>query len=149
VIAPGVGALLDCEGFEVGVCVVGVDVAGGVVVGVAVVVVGAAAVVAGTVVFGAVGEPVFVAVGEGAVVAVVGAVVGVVVTPLFATVKFPRRLEVVPFDQVSIARMLCDPSVSFVVSYGSAVPSAAAPAKSNGGSVSVRAGGFVRREPSR
>jgi hypothetical protein len=129
--------------------VVGVDVAGGVVVGVAVVVVGVAAVVAGTVVFGAVDEPVFVAVGEAAVVAVVGAVVGVVVTPLFATVKFPPRREVVPFHHVSTTLMLWDPSASFVVSYGTAVPSPAVPAKSKGGSVSVRTGSFVRVELSR
>ena len=74
----------------------------------------------------------------------VGGVLGGVVTPL-ATVKFPRRLEVVPSDHVMTALMLCDPSASFVVSYGVAEPSAAVPAKSYGGSVSVRRGGSVRR----
>jgi hypothetical protein len=115
VVAPGVGAVLDCEGFEVGVCVVGVGVAGGVVVGVAVVVVGAAVVVAGALVVGAVGEAVFVGVGE-AVVVVVGAGLVVGATPLLATVKFPRRREVVPFDHVSTTLMLWDPSASFVLS---------------------------------
>jgi hypothetical protein len=86
---------------------------------------------------------VVVVVGDGAVVIVaVGVVVDVVVTPL-ATVKFARRLEVVPSDHVSTTRMLCDPSASLVVSYGTAVPSAAVPAKSKGGSVSVRTGGFI------
>jgi hypothetical protein len=145
VVAPGVGAVLDCEGFEVGVCVVGVGVAGGVVVGV--VVVGAAVVVAGAVVVGAVGEAVSVAVGEAVVVVGAGLVVGA--TPLLTTVKFPRRREVVPFDHVSTTLMLWDPSASFVVSYGTAVPSSAVPAKSKGGLVSVRTGGFVRDELSR
>jgi hypothetical protein len=123
--------------------VVGVEVTGGAVVGVAVVGVGAAAVVAGTVVFGAVGEPVFVV---GAVVGVVGEALGDAVAPLLATVKFPRRLDVLPFDHVSTARMVCDPSASLVVSYGSAVPSVAVPEKSKGGSVSVRVGCCVRDE---
>jgi hypothetical protein len=86
-------------------------------------------------------------VGAGAPVAVVvGEAVGVAVTRPFATVKVPRRLEVVPCDHVSTALMLCDPSASFVVSYGSAVPSVAVPAKSKGGPVSVRVGILVRRE---
>src|SRR5215211_4033016 len=94
-------------------------------------------------------EPAIVAAGAGAAVVVaVGAAVGVVVTPL-ATVKFARRLEVVPSDHVNTTLMPCDPSASFFVSYGSAVPSAAVPAKSKGGSVSVRTGGFVRHELSR
>jgi hypothetical protein len=92
---------------------------------------------------------VVVVVGVGSAAGVVGAVVGVVVVPLLSTAKFPRRLEVVPFDQVNTTRMLCDPSVSFEVSYGSAVPSAAVPAKSKGAVPSVRTGGFVRRELSR
>ena len=54
-VALGVGAVLGCEGVEVGACVVG-----GARVGVAVVVVGAAVVVGGTVVVGAVGEAVLV-----------------------------------------------------------------------------------------
>jgi hypothetical protein len=132
---------------DVGVCVVVAGV-GGAVVGVAVAVVGAVVGVAGTVVFGAVGEAVFVAVGE-AVVDVVGEAGGVVVAPLLATAKFPPRREVVPFDHVSTTLMLWDPSDSFVVSYGTAVPSSAVPAKSKGGSVSVRTGGFVRDELSR
>jgi hypothetical protein len=130
---------------------VGADVVGAVVVGA--VVVGAVvvgAVVTGAVVTGAVvtGAVVVGAVVVGAVVVVaVGAVVGVVVTPL-ATVKFARRLEVVPPD-LNTTRMLCDPSASFVVSYGTADPSAAVPAKSKGGSESVRTGGVVRHRLSR
>ena len=119
-VAPG--AVLDCEGFEVGVCVVG-----GAVVGVAVVVVGAAAVVAGTLLLGAVGDPV---VAVGAMVGVGSEAVGIAVAPLLATVKFARRLDVLPFDHVSTAWMVCDPPASAVVSYGSAVPSVAVPAKS-------------------
>ena len=145
-VAPGVGPVLDCEGFEVGVCVVGVDVASGVVVGVAVLVVGAAAEVAGTVVFGAVGEPVL---AVGGVVGAVNEALGVAVAPLLATVKFARRLDVLPFDHVSTARMVCDPPASLVVSYGSAVPSVAVPAKSKGATVSVRMGGFSRCGSSR
>jgi hypothetical protein len=122
-------------------------VAGGAV-GVALVVVGAAVVVGGTVVVGAVGEAVFVAVGD-AGVEVVGEAVGVPVAPPLAIVNVPRRLDVLPFDHVSTALMVCDPSASFVVSYGSAVPSAAVPAKSNGGLVSVRTDGSVRHELSR
>ena len=103
VVALEVGAVIGCEGFDVGVCVLGVGMAVGVA---AVVVVGAAGVV-GTVVVGGVGEAVFVAVEEA---------VGVAVAPLFATVSFARRLDLVPSDQVSTARMVCDPSASFVVS---------------------------------
>jgi len=56
-----------------------------------------------------------VVVGDGAVVIVaVGAVVDAVATAL-ATVKSARRLEVVPSDHVSTARMLCNPSASLVV----------------------------------
>ena len=73
----------------------------------------------------------------------------VCVAPLLETVKVPRRLEVAPSDHVMTALMVCDPSASFVVSYGIAEPSAAVPAKSYGGSVSVRTGGSVRRRPSR
>jgi len=36
----------------------------------------------------------------------VGDVVGVAVAPLFATVKCPRRLEVLPFDHFSFTRMV-------------------------------------------
>ena len=61
-VALGVAAVLGCEGSDVGVCVGGVAVTGGVVVGVA---------------------------------------GGVAVAPLLATVKSPRRLDLVPSDQVS------------------------------------------------
>jgi hypothetical protein len=102
VVALELGAVLGCEGFDVGVCVLGVGTAGAAVVGLAAaVVVGAAEVV------GAVGEGVFVAVGE--------AVGDVVASPL-ATVTLPRRFDLVPSDQVSTALMVCDPSASFVVS---------------------------------
>jgi hypothetical protein len=103
VVALEVGVVLGCEGLVVGVCVVGVGMAVGVA---AVVVVGAAGVL-GTVVVGAAGEPVSVAVGEA---------LGVAVAPLLETVSFPRRLDLVPSDQVSTALMVCDPSASFVVS---------------------------------
>jgi hypothetical protein len=138
----GTGSVVDAVGaVVVGAVVVGAEVVGG-----AVVVVGGA----GAVVVASGAGAVVLVVGDGAVVVVaVGAEVGVVVTLPLATVKFPRRLDVVPFDQVSTTRMVWDPSESFVVSYGSAVPSAAVPAKSKGGSVSVRTGGVVRRELSR
>jgi hypothetical protein len=99
-------------------------------------------------VVGAADAAVFVAVGE-AVVDVVGVAVGVAVAPPLATVKFPRPLDLVPSDHVSTTLMVCDPSASSVVSYGTAVPSPAVPAKSKGGSVSVRRGGVVRRRLSR
>jgi hypothetical protein len=124
-----------------GGAVVVVVVAPAVAVGLGAVVVGAGAVAVG---FGAavgvVGAAVAVGVGEG---------VGVVVTPLLSILKSPRRLEVVPFDDLSTTLMVCDPSASFMVSYGSAVPSAAVPAKSKGGFVSVRTNRFVRLELSR
>jgi hypothetical protein len=103
---------------------------------------------AGAVLVAAGARAVLVAAGARAVLVVpVGAAVGVV-TPL-ATVNFARRLEVVPSDHVRTTVMPCDPSASLFVSYGTAVPSAAVPAKSKGGSVSVRTGGFVRRRLSR
>jgi hypothetical protein len=120
----------------------------------------AAVVGAGDVVVGVAVGPTPAVVGAGDVVvgvavgptpAVVGAgdvVVDVAVTP-FATVKFARLLEVVPSDRVNTTLMLCDPSTSFFVSYGTAVSSPAVPAKSNGGSVSVRRGDFLRHELSR
>jgi len=123
-------------GADVGVGVVGADVVGG------------AVVVGGRTGAVVVASAVVVAVGAGAVVVAVGAVVGVVVAPL-ATVKFARRLELVPSDHVSTALMRCDPSASFFVSYGTAVPSAAVPAKSKGGSVSVRTGRVSRQRLSR
>lgn len=151
-------AVVDAVGaVVVGAVVVGADVVGGAavvvvgaeVVGGAVVVVGGAGAVVVVVVGGAAAVVVVAGVGAAVGAVVVGAVLGVVVAPLLATLKFPRRLDVVPFDQVSTTRMVWDPSESFVVSYGSAVPSPAVPAKSKGGSVSVRTGGFVRRELSR
>jgi hypothetical protein len=93
--------------------VVGTRVA--VVVGAAVVVVGAE--VVGTEVVGAaVVVPsgacaVVVVVGVGAALEVfVGALLGVVVTPLLAIVKFARRLDLLPSDQVSRTLMLWEPS---------------------------------------
>jgi hypothetical protein len=83
-----------------------------------------------------------------AVVDVVGEAVGVAVAPLLATVKYPRRLDLVPSERVSTTLRRCDPSASFVVSYGTAAPSTAVPARSKGGSVSVRTGSALRR-PSR
>jgi hypothetical protein len=125
---------------------VGADVVGGAVVlggGAGAVVVGGAVVV-----FPGAGAMVVVP-GAGAVVVVaVGSVVGVVVTPL-ATLNFARRLEVVPSDHVNTTLMACEPSVSCFVSYGTAVPPAAVPAKSKGAALSVRTGGFVRLELSR
>src|SRR5215212_1793446 len=53
----------------------------------------------------------------GAVVAAVGAVVGVGFTPPLWTLKCPRRVEVVPSDHFSTARMVCEPSASLEVSY--------------------------------
>jgi hypothetical protein len=94
---------------------------------------------------------VVVGVAVGATAAVVGVAdvaVDVAVTRL-ATVKFARLLELVPSDRVDTTLMLCDPSASFFVSYGTAVPSAAVPAKSKGGSVSIRTGDFLRHELSR
>jgi hypothetical protein len=133
-----VGAEVVGGGAEV---VVGAEVLGGALV----VVGGGAKVVVGAEVLGGA----LVVAGVGAVVVVVGAGAAVGVTPLLATVKFPRRLEVLPSDHVSTTLMLCDPSASFVVSYGSAVPSAAVLAKSKGGLVSVRTGGSVRDGSSR
>jgi hypothetical protein len=59
-----------------------------------------------------VGAVAVVAAPDGAVVVVVG---GAGVSRL-ATVTFPRRLDVVPSDQVSTAPIVCDPSARFVVS---------------------------------
>jgi hypothetical protein len=56
-----------------------------------------------------------VAVAGSVVVSAVG-VVGGAVGPLLATVGSPRRLDVVPSDQVSTALMVCDPLARFVVS---------------------------------
>ena len=150
---------------------VGVAVAGDVVVGVVVVVVeavvdtragavvvvvgaGAVVVVVGAgavVVFAGAGAVVVIA-GAGAVVVVVGAGavavviagegVDVVVWSFFRTLKRPRRVEVVPSVHVITARMVCVPSASFAVSYARALPSAAVPARSKGGFLSVRTGGL-------
>ena len=87
-------------------------------------------------------------VGDGSVgsgVVAVGVGEGVVrgVVPLLMMVKSPRRLEVWPSDHFRTALMVCDPSGSFVVSYGTAVPSAAVPARSKGAALSIRMGCFV------
>ena len=128
-------------------------------VGAAVVVVGGATVGVGSLVVvdvaaGSVGEALSVgeavSAGVGEAVSVgVGEAVGVVGTPLLAIVKFARRREVVPSDQVSTTLMVCDPSASLLVSYGRAVPSAAVPARSKGAAFSVRTGVFLCHEPSR
>jgi hypothetical protein len=142
VVALGTGVVL---GFDVGSCVVGAvlgDV-GSCVVGAVLGDVGSCVVGA---VLGEVGSCVVGAAGADgvALVDVVGKAVGVAVAPLLATVKRPRRLEVLPSDHLSTARIVCDPSASFVVSYGRAVPSAPVPAKSKGGPSAVRMGGTVR-----
>jgi hypothetical protein len=86
-------------------------------------------------------------VGEGALVVVVvgfglGAVLGL------ATWKVAvRTAELRPDRRTAV--MLCDPLVSFAVSYGFARRSAAVPAKSNGAVVSTRIGGRVRPGSSR
>jgi hypothetical protein len=131
----GAGSVVDAVGAVVGgAVVVGADVVGAA----AVAVMGGAVVVAGD------AGAVVVVVGVGAAVgAVVGAVVGVVVASLLATLKSARRLDVLPSAHVSTTRMVWDPLESLVVSYGTAVPSAAVPARSKGGSGSVRTGGFV------
>jgi hypothetical protein len=121
------------------VVVVGADVVGG-----AVVVAGGAGSVVVAVAVGSVAGGVVVGSVVGGVV--VGSVVGVEVAPMLATLKSPRRLEVVPSAHVSTTRMLCEPSASLVVSYGRAVPSAAVPTRSNGADLSVRIGRFVRRD---
>src|SRR5215217_228217 len=130
-----------------------VQVLGDVAVAVGADVVGGAVVVGGgtgAVVVAAGAGLVVVAAGAGAVVAAVGAVVGVGFTPPLWTLKCPRRVEVVPSDHFSTARMVCEPSESLEVSYARAVPSAAVPAKSKGACLSVATGGrFVRRALSR
>jgi hypothetical protein len=99
-----------------------------------------------------VGSEVAVEVAVGSEVAV-GTVVGgglEVGASSLLTVNSARLLEVAPFDQVSTALIPCEPLTSFVVSYGSAVPLAAVPAKSNGGVVSVKVGRLgSHRVPSR
>jgi hypothetical protein len=82
-------------------------------------------------------------VGSGVVAVGVGEGVVCGVVPLLMMVKSPRRLEVWPSDHFRTALMVCDPSGSFVVSYGTAVPSAAVPARSKGAALSVRMGCFV------
>jgi hypothetical protein len=115
-----VGALVAVGGLVRGLIVeAGAGVVGAVVVAGAVLV-GGAVVGAGAVVVGA------------EVALAVGAAVGVGVVPLLATLNFPRRLDLVPSDHVSPTRMRCDPSASFEVSYGSAVPLRAVPTRSEG-----------------
>ena len=127
VVAVGAGAVV-----VVGALVaVGGLVVGGLIVEAGAVVVGAVVVAGAVLVGGAV-------VGAGAVVVgaevalAVGAAVGVGVVLLLATLNFPRRLDLVPSDHVSPTRMRCDPSASFEVSYGSAVPLRAVPTRSEG-----------------
>jgi hypothetical protein len=78
-----------------------------------------------------------------------GLLVGGVVVPSLSTVKSARRTEVPPYDHVSTAVMVCDPSASFVVSKGYAEPSLAVAAKSKGGRFSVRTGDPDLSESSR
>jgi hypothetical protein len=136
------GGVVDEVGSAVAVVAAVVVGAGAVVVVVDVgaVVVGAGSVVGAVVVGSVVGV---VVVGSEAGAVVVGEVVGTV-PPSLATVKSPRRLDVVPSAHVSTTRMVCDPLASFVVSYATAVPSAAVPAKSKGAARSVRTGGLPR-----
>ena len=75
--------------------------------------------------------------------------VGAGVALSLSTVKVARRLEVLPLRHVQTTLIVCDPSTSFVVSYGRALPSTAVPARSNGGTLSVRAGALVCRRSSR
>jgi hypothetical protein len=72
--------------------------------------------------------------------AVVVLVVGVGVTPSLSTVKAARRMEVARYDHVRTAVIVCGPPTSFAVSKGFAEPSLAVPAKSKGGTTSVRTG---------
>ena len=65
-----------------------------------------------------------------------------------STVKTARRLEVLPPRQVKTTLIVCDPSTSFVVSNGRAVRFRAVPARSNGRTLSVRAGALVCRQSS-
>jgi hypothetical protein len=74
--------------------------------------------------------------------------VGAGVTLSLSTVKAARRLEAVPSRQVKTTLIVCDPSTSFVVSYWRAVRSLAVPARSNGGTLSVRAGALVCHQSS-
>jgi hypothetical protein len=144
VVAVGGGAVV-VVGAPVGV---GGLVVGGLIVEAGAVVVGAVVVAGAVLVGGAVVGVGAVVVGAEVAVAV-GAAVGVGVVPLLATLNFPRRLDLVPSDHVSTTRMRCDPSASFEVSYGSAVPLRAVPTRSKGGLVTVRTGGVVRDERSR
>jgi hypothetical protein len=75
--------------------------------------------------------------------------VGAGVALSLSTVKVARRLEVLPFRHVKTTLIVCDPSTSFVVSYGRALPFLAVPARSNGRTLSVRAGALSCRQSSR
>jgi hypothetical protein len=115
--------------------------------GAAVVVLGEGAAVVGAAELG-VGEGAVVVEGLGAalVVVVVGFGLGAVLG--LATWKVAvRTAELRPDRRTAV--MLCDPLVSFAVSYGFARRSAAVPAKSNGAVVSTRIGGRVRPGSSR
>ncbi|HEY6811880.1 MAG TPA: hypothetical protein VI074_04230 [Propionibacteriaceae bacterium] len=149
VVAVGGGAVVVVGALvSVGGSVVGGLVVGGLIVGPGAVVVGAVVVAGAVLVGGAVVGAGAVVVGAEVAVAV-GAAVGVGVVPLLAILNFALRLDLVPSDHVSTTRMRCDPSASFEVSYGSAVPLRAVPARSKGGLVTVRTGGVVRAERSR
>jgi hypothetical protein len=132
VVAVGGGAVVVVGALvAVGGLVVGGLVVGGLIVEAGAVVVGAVVVAGAVLVGGAVVGVGAVVVGAEVAVAV-GAAVGVGVVPLLATLNFPRRLDLVPSDHVSTTRMRCDPSASFEVSYGSAVPLRAVPTRSEG-----------------
>jgi len=74
---------------------------------------------------------------------------GGVVAPSLSTVKVARRMELAPYDHLRTAVILCRPSTSFAVSKGIADPSLAVPAKSKGGTTSVRTGVLDCHESSR
>ena len=175
VVAVGVAvAVGDAVGVRVGVAVavvvgdavgvrVGVAVAVGDTVaewlGVAVVAVGVAVAVRVGVAVVAVGVTVGVVADADGVADVVGGFVtegdalmvlgGGVVAPSLSTVKVARRMEVPRCDHVRTAVIACRPSTSFSVSKGRADPSLAVPAKSKGGTNSVRTGSLDFQESSR
>jgi len=86
------------------------------------------------------------AVAEGDALVVLGR--GMVLTGL-PTVKVARRTEVAPCAHFRTAVIVCRPGTSSWVSKGWAEPSLAVPAKSKGGTNSVRTGLPARRESSR
>jgi hypothetical protein len=153
VVAVGVGVAApvgEAVGVRVGVAVVAVGVTVGVWVGVAVVAVGVTVGVWVGVAVVAVGDTVGLAVGGfvGEADALVVFVGGVVAPPL-STVKAARRTERPPYDHLRTAVIVCGPSTSVAVSNGYAEPSLAVPAKSKGGTTSVRTGDLDCLESSR